>query len=289
MGIVNAVLLTSKIAPRWVTDAGSISTWGRIEDTLSVGEMDDPVLIDSIGAEYLSVRAQPMLSYVYEVPDETGVVGGVDYREGDTLTDPALRVIELQFSHAPDGRFVAKPTLSSKLEELARRNGKRIERLIAEGGGSSPVSAQPADTGSGIEAGKLDARQVTSWTWTTEDDLEVLWAEPDDEEGWQRYTIDEPLRLTEMHLECDFEDADGFQVADGPTRFRLLINDVAPVSIPLLGSIPIDVEVASNQTTATVPIFGGTILSKGDNVSVSVVSAGNHINGAVSLFGSRII
>jgi hypothetical protein len=288
MGIVNAVLLTSsKVAPRWVTDASSIAAWGRLEGTLAVGDVDDPALIDEIGAEWLSVRSQPMLSHVYVTADTPGQGAGVDYREGDTLTDPALRVVEIDFSHADDGRFVGKPTLSTKLQEAARRNEARIERLIAEGGGASPVSESVADTGSGIEAGKLGARQLASWTWTTEDDLYALTTDdPDDEETWQAYVVDEPVRLTEMILECNHLDGDGFPVATGPTRFRLMINGAAVVGP---GPSFYDVVVGSTEDRDSVSIFGTTFVRKGDRVAVRKISAGDHVNGSVQINASEVV
>lgn len=289
-GIVNAVLLLSKIAPRWVTDSGSISTWGRIEDVLSVGDMDDADLIDAIGTEYLSTRSQPMVSHLYQVPDVTGAVAGVDYREGDMLADPDLRVIDLAFTLADDGRLVGTPSLASKFEERARRSKARIDRLIAEGGGSSPVSSRPVDTGSGIEAGKLNPRTLTSWSWTTQEDLvNLITADPADPEAWQDYPIDEAVRLCEMVLECSHVDGDGTPVAFDETRFRLLINGTAPLSDPALGSIPIDVYVSDTEGRASVPIFGGSIVSKGSRVSVQKIGDGGHVNGSVTITASEVV
>jgi hypothetical protein len=287
VGIVNAVLLTSKIAPRWVTDSGSIATWGRIEDTLSVGDIDDPGLIDVIGAEYLSVRSQPMESKFYEIADVSGQVAGVDYREGDTLADPDLRVMELGFALEPDGRLVGRPALETKFEERFRRNAARIERLIAEGGGAAPVSARAADTGSGIEAGKLGPRQLTSWSWSTGEDLESLTtADPTDEETWQAYPVDEPVRLTEMVLECRHRDGDNEEVATGPTRFRLVING-SVVTGP--GPSFYDVVVEDDEDRNSVPIFGTTFVLKGGTVSVRKISNGGHVNGSVTIFASEVV
>jgi hypothetical protein len=290
VGIVNAVLVTSKIAPRWVVDSGSVATWGRLEDTIAVGNVDDADLVDAIGAEYLAVRSQPMVSHVYQVADVSGQVAGVDYREGDTIADPDLRVIDIAFAASPEGRLVGTPALATKLEERFRRNAARIERLIAEGGGAAPVSQSAALTGSGIDAGKLEARKLTSWSWTTQDDLSnLLTADPADPETWQGYPIDEPMRLCELVLECSHVDGDNVAVATGETRFRLLIDGVAPTSDPSLGSIPIDVFVDDNEGRASTPIFGGSIVAKGQVVSVQRVGNGGHVNGSVTIHASQVI
>lgn len=287
MGIVNAVLITSKIAPRWVTDAGSISTWGRIEDTLAVGDIDDPDLIDAIGAEWLSVRSQPMVSHVYQVADLSGQVAGVDYREGDTLAEPDLRVIDIGFTLSDEGRLVGTPALETKLEERFRRNASRIERLIAEGGGAAAVSQRAENTGSGIEAGKLGARQLTSWSWTTQEDLaNLVTADPDDEETWQAYPVDEPVRLTEMVLECSRIDGDGNVVATGDTRFRLVING-SVVTGP--GPSFYDVVVTSAQDRDLVPIFGTAFVRKGQTVSVRKISDGGHVSGSVTINACEVV
>jgi len=288
VGIVNAVLLTSKIAPRWVTDSGSITTWGRIEDTLSVGDVDDPDLIDVIGAEYLSVRSQPLVSHVYEVADVVGQAPVADFREGDTLADPELRVIDMGMSVADDGRLsIDSLELNTFLEERFRRNAARIERLIAEGGGAAPVSARAADTGSGIDAGKLQPRQLTSWSWSTGEDLESLTtADPTDEETWQAYPVDEPVRLTEMVLECRHRDGDNEEVATGPTRFRLVING-SVVTGP--GPSFYDVVVEDDEDRNSVPIFGTTFVLKGDTVSVRKISNGGHVTGSVTIFASEVV
>lgn len=291
MGIVNAVLITSKIAPRWVYNVSSINTYGVLEATLSVGGLDDPDLIDRIGEEFLALRSAPQISHTYQVADVAGQVAGVDYQEGDTLNDPNLRVIDLAFTMLPDGRVEGTPVLATKLEEQARRSEDRIERLIAEGGGNTPSSSAPADTGSGIEAGKLDARQLTSWSWTDSEDLDPLFQEElgEDEKGWQPFPVDTPLRLTELCVECDWVDENGVQVTDGDTRFRLLINDVALLSIGALGSVPTDVVVGPTQGSKTTPIYGGTILNKGDTVRVAVVTSGSHRNGSVTINCSEAV
>jgi hypothetical protein len=96
-GIVNGVLVVKKGEPIWVYSPLSVLTYGLIEGTMSVGEIDDDAVATTIADEWLSVRATPLESAVYKAIDVTDAVGGVDFVEGDTLADPALRVTEIAF------------------------------------------------------------------------------------------------------------------------------------------------------------------------------------------------
>jgi hypothetical protein len=286
-GMVNAVLVVRKGLPIWVFDFAAIVQWGRLEDTMSVGEIDDVGVATDIANAWLDVRSQPLEAAVYAAIDVDGAIGGVDYVEGDRLADPDLRVTEISFELRPDGQLSSTPTLASRLEENYNRNQAKVDRLIAEAGGTAPSTGRADETGSGIESGKLQARQVTSWSWSTEEDLfNLITDDPDDEEAWQPYPIDEPVRLTEMVLECQHLDGDGFPNASGSTRFRLAVNGVA-VTGP--GPSFYDVVVGSTEDRDQVSIFGTTIVRKGDTVSCIKITDGGHLNGSVTLMGSEVV
>ncbi len=286
MGIVNAVLMVSnKTLPRWVLDAASIAQWGRLEDTQSVGDIEDPATIDAIGAAWLAARSQPLVSHTVETHNTTGATAGVDYVESDTVTAPdgPARVMELAFTLAPTGRFTPVPGLNSPLEEQLRRTEAKLDRMIAAAGGASPVSNPATQTGSNIVAGRRDAWVIDRWSWRDKGELDPDYWDPEEEEvrAWQPATLEEPTVATSIVVDCDFDEA------TGPSTFIYLVNGVAPLSIPALGGLPITVTVPADSGHGEIPLFGATFLNKNDRPSVACIVNGGHTNGSITMNGAN--
>jgi len=286
MGIINAVLMiSSKTLPRWVTDAASITAWGRLEDTQSVGDIADHATIDAIGAAWLAPRSQPLVSHTVKTINTTGSTAGVDYLEGDTVTAPdgAARVMELGFQLAPTGRFTPTPGLNSPLEEELRRSDTKLQRMIAAAGGASPVSNPATQTGSNIVSGKRVARVVDRWSWRDSAELDPEYWDVDEEEvkAWQPATLEEPTVITSIVIDCDFEDS------TGPSVFVYMVNGVAPLSIPALGGIPTFITVPNGAGHGEVAMYGHNWLGKNDRPCVACVTNGGHTNGSVTMNGSN--
>ena len=285
MSLVNAVLVVSGTRPRWDLDTGSSGEWGRIEDCISVGDITDPATIDHIGEAYLAPRSQPLVTHVLELLNTTGAVAGTDYSEGDTVAAPAgtLRCTEIAL-RLDGGRFKPTPTLNSPYEELLRRADYQVERMIAAAGGASPVSSPPTETGSGVNAGKRTPRVIDRWSWRLPEELDPeYWFDVEEEENlkaWQPATLEDPTVVTSVVIDCDFDEA------TGPSVFRYMVNGVAPLSIPELGSLPTDITVEADEGHAEIAMYGHNYLGHNDRPSVSCIVNGGHTNGAITMNGA---
>ena len=279
MGIINAVLVMNGGFPRWVTDAGSITSWGRIEGTMSVGSISDPATVDALGAAYLLTRAQPIYSSTLQVASTTGAVAGVDYREGDTVSTDGttLRCVELAFNLAADGTMQATPGMISPLEQQVREADNKLDRMIADAGGATPISSPPIDTGSGVPTGKLNQRQVLQSSWQAATELA-------DATKWHDSPVSEPMRVAEIVLA-----AKDITATTGPTTFRLQRNGADLLSIPAFGSVPTEVTLTSSQTYKAIPVFGHTLFVKGDTLRLYPTVNGGHAVGSVTAFGTDAV
>jgi hypothetical protein len=272
-GLTNAVLIAWRDGYRWVTDPSSISTWGRIESFLSVGDVSDLSVVDAIGAEYLSARSQPRTSHVAEVEPTTGDVPGVNVDLGDTATvaGETLECVGLTYSWGTDNEDGLRkvPEFATRLDARLAESERAVERLIVAGGGRSAISAPPVDRGTDVATGKVRTVSVPPWSWNASEDL-------DDTSDWQPWTAEEPVRLTGWSVRCDASEA------DGTSTFRWRAYGAANNGL-------VTISLTSSQDYAFVPLYGYSVLVKGATLAPFVEANGGHKNGAVQFYGAEVV
>lgn len=283
MALCNAVLIRHKTGYTWVTDSVSIGMWGRIEGFLSVGEMDDPAAIQQVGIQYLEAHSQPTVSHVVEIA-RNGPVAGEDFDLGDTLTAGGtidLRCVGITYALQPDGTLRAVPELSSPRDEFEKQTARTIDRMIANAGGTSGASAPPISTGTSIKAGRVSTVKLDSWSWSDPSELDDPWdpeVEPGDGGSWgQPFEIEEPLRLCEWTINCEWQDRDEEQVTDGITRFQLYLDD-AP-----LGDLPFIITIGETEKEGRQPIYGPAVVMPGQLIRPVCLDNGGHHSGSITV------
>lgn len=281
MGIVNAVLVEYATDFLWVIDSASVAQYDRIEDYISV-DTRDAAVATAIGVEYLSRRAQPLVSHVVEISPD-GPKFGRDFDIGQTLTasaDTDLVVVGGSFELDPDGTWRRVPELSSPLQEAQARSNRVFDRLVAVAGGDARASAPPKDTGLQLEIGKLGTVTIPSWSWSSSDELDDQW-EPgvlpgDGGQFGQPYEVEEACRAYEWVINCEFEDNDGDQFTWGTSSFELYLND-APLSPPFIIDIP------ATEKHGRQDIFGPALLVPGNKLRPRNLVNGGHEGGSITI------
>jgi hypothetical protein len=291
MEVANDVLLVHDKGLYLYESALSVLAYGRCPGgSLHVGSINDPAILDQIGAAYLDGRTTPSDSRVVEVVPTYDF----DAECGDTITveGDELRVMEIAFSLDVTGRLRKVPVVSTPYEQAAARAERRVERLIAQYG-DSRSSAQIIDTGTQIPTGPVEPVELESWSWTDPTDLEPGWWDvaEDNPQAWQPHVVKKACRLVAMIAKADWAEPDGAdgltQITTGETAFKLIVNG-EPTVVPFVATLietnvddPTDPQVYGLQF-----ILGEAILNPLDTVSVAPINdpGGDHINGSVALW-----
>lgn len=284
--LCNAVLVIGQSQLVWVGDAASIATWGRIEGSISAGEISDIATLERIGAEYVAARAQPVVAHVVEIASN-GPKLGTDIQLGDTLTagsDSDLRVVGATWALDSDGELRGVPELETPLEALPDAADRKVRAIIDAYGGLAGASAPPVDRGTNIPAGKLRTSKMASWGWATAADLDNAY-DPTVEEGdggmWgEPHEVEEPARLYEWVVNCRTHDDDGLQLTFGTSRFELYIDD-APIDPPFV------IEVGELETRVAQQIYGPSLVVKGQKVRPVNLDNGGHEQGSVEVWATE--
>lgn len=269
----------------------SVLAYGRRPaGSLQVGSISDPVILDQIGAAYLSGRTNPSTSRVTEVVPTFDL----DCEPGDTISveGDTLRVMEIAYSLDPTGALRKVPVLSTPYEQARARAERSVERLIAQYG-DPRSSAQIIDTGTQIPTGPIDPVELESWSWTLPEDLDPGWWDVAEEnpQAWQPHIVKKACRLVALIAKADWAEPDGAdgltQVTTGETAFKLIVNG-APTVVPFVATL-----IETNLDDPTDPtvyglqfILGEGILQPNDTVSVAPINdpGGDHINGSVAIW-----
>lgn len=271
--LCNAVLVIHGRGMDWVTDAGSVATWGRMEDSISVGTLADAAAVQAVGEAFLAERSQPQTSTVARVQTiEGSPAPGVDYDLADTLTAgtaSGVRVLGLDYRMNGVGGFDVVPQLATKEQEGAREAERRLERMVAEAGGTSGSSATPIDFGTTIRPGKVATRNVREWSWRASDELDET------DVDWQPFVAPEPMRLYEWRVDCDNDEATGDSI------FEFRVNGVHDGLLNIV--------IGASETSASVPLYGYEVLVLNDVFRPRCSTNGGHTNGAVQLRAADIV
>lgn len=286
--IANDVLLVHDRGMYLYESPLSVLAYGRRPGgSLQVGSISDPVILDQIGAAYLTGKTNPAPSRVVE----TVSTFDLDCDPGDTITveGDTLRVTEIAYSLDRSGELRKVPVLSTEYQEYRKRAERTLDRLIRENGEGSRASARIIYTGTQIEPGPIDPVELESWSWTEGDDLVAELWDTDRPRPWQTHVVKKACRLVALIVECDWADPDGSggltAVATGDTSIKLIINDL-PTVVPFVATVPsINPTDSSNPKVWAIQyILGEALLNPLDRVSVAVTEAGAHVNGSAALW-----
>lgn len=279
--LCNAVLVIGKTQSVWRVNAGSISTYGRIEDSVATPDIDDLPTLEAIGDQFLELYAWPTESYTVEL-----ISDAPDVELGLTVTledQPNVQVVEKAFTLDSTGRFTSLPILSTPLQELLKRKKTFMDRMIQAVGGTFGTTARAISLGSGVDTGKVNTRKLESWSWSTHEDLDNPW-DPDTEDFdggtfGHPYEFEEPARLYEWVINCRVEDDDGEPLTVGNTIFELYLND-APMSPPFF------IVLGPSDTQGRQFIYGPAFVSKGHMMRPVNLENGGHEQGTIQLLGA---
>lgn len=291
MEIGNEVLLVHDKGLYLYESALSVLAYGRRPaGSLQVGSIDDPAILDQIGAAYLDGRTNPAESRVVEVAPTFAL----PCDPGDTITveGDVVRVTEIAYSLDPTGALRKVPVVSTSYEQTRARALRTVDRLIADYGDTANAS-QIIYTGTQIPTGPIEPVELESWSWTAPEDLYPGWWDVamDNPQAWQPHVVKKACRLVAMIAKADWAEPDGAdgltQVTTGETAFKLIVNG-APTVVPFVATLietnlddPTDPQVYGLQY-----ILGEAILNPLDTVSVAPINdpGGDHINGSVALW-----
>lgn len=268
MALTNAVLVRHKTGMTWVIDSASIAEWGRIESFLSVGDIDDPVLIAQIGAEHLATRAAPKETNTVEViPVDLTDLPGYAFGVGDTLEDPfgdTPRCVGIEYQMDEQVGTLRTPELRSRGDESVNRSGLAMARLINQAGGGSGASSTPIDLGTTIPVGKLGEISVPPWSWNSTTNLLG---------DMQPWPADRPMRLYEWEINADSS------TATGDTVIKWIVNGADP-------PVPFIITLGSSDDFGSQAIFGAAFLKFGDLLQPVVLEVGGHTKGSIAFRAS---
>jgi hypothetical protein len=289
--IANDVLLVSDTTMTLVESPLSVLAYGRRPGgSLQVGSITDTVILDQIGAAFLTGKTNPLSSRVSEVVPTFDL----DCEPGDTITveGDVLRVAEMAFSlDQATGRLRKVPVLTSAYELDRQRGQRTVERLIAANGNSS-ASATIIDRGTQVASGPINPTELESWSWTDGADLDVGWWDVAEEnpQAWQPHIVKKQCRMVAIRVLCEWAEPDGAdgiaQVTTGETKFRLKVNsDVLWQGIPFVVTVPEinPVDDDDPEVYGLLYVLGEGTLNVNDVVSVAPELNGEHINGSVQL------
>lgn len=277
-GIANALLVQGARSQVWVTNPTSISTWGRIEDTISIGEVADTATLTAVGNAILNIHSQPRTSTTVEFLGNTGVPG-FDFKVDDSLSlddgvsTQTVRCKGITYTWDINTNEVVStkvPELSSPLDAAESEVNRSIERLIANSGGSSLASSAPLSLGTDIPIGRVKVVDTTPWSWATSDDLDY------NPTGWQPWVCTSPLRLLTWMVQADKS------TATSNSKFRFWVNGV--VANPLL-----TLEMSASETYDRVEMYGYAVLYRDDVIYPACTKNGGHSNGSIQFRTSEII
>lgn len=268
--IVNAVLGVWADGVRWRQDAGSISTYGRFADSVSLGSMTDLVAVDEALDAYLAANAYPTVSVVGEVVDATGKTAGVDYGVGDTLTvaGETQRCSGLTWTVKRNGDLVPMPEWESPVLIRRRERERAYERQIAmfDSPASSAILSKDPLTLIGRPASD-------EWTWSWSDDIEDALNEVDPDKPWQVKQVDHTQRLWEFSIECDPNDL--------PDAWGDTIVTIMKDGVELHTAYR--VKLTTVKARDALQIWGYETVFAGDRIQVACIEAGGHVDGAITL------
>jgi hypothetical protein len=294
--IANDVLLVHDKGMYLYESPLSVLAYGRRPGgSLQVGSIDDPAILDQIGAAYLEGRTTPPESRVVEVAPTFSLACD----PGDTITveGDVVRVTEIAYSlDQLDGRLRKVPVLSTAWEQNRERAMRSVERLIATYG-ESKASAQIIDTGTQIPTGAIEPVELESWSWTDPSDLDPGWWDVAEEnpQAWQPHVVKKACRVVGVIAKADWAEPDGAdgldQVTTGISEFRLIVNGQ-----PLWNSIAfiatLDETNTDDPTDPTIAgiqyVLGEGLLKPTDTVSIAPQLNGNHTNGSVSIWAVEV-
>lgn len=289
--IANDVLLVSDTTMYLYEDAASIAEHGRRPGgSLQVGSITDETTLDQIGAAYLTGRTDPLPSRAVEVSP----LVDFDAEPGDTITVEAtsgLRVTEVGFGLAPDGRLRKQPAVESPWQIAVRRGRRLADRLVAELG-ESKAASRAVDTGRpGVDAGPVEPVEMESWSWRDPGELDPEYWDVAEEEvkAWQPYTAKEASRLVALIVVADWAEPDGAdgldQITTGESEFLLLRNGVA-TSPPFIATLPeTNLDDPTDPTTFGIAyILGEGYADPKSRWSVACITNGGHANGAATIW-----
>lgn len=266
MPLVNAVRVVTSKRRRWVEDAASIATYGRLEAVLSVGELqhDTNDAVDAIGAAYLEAHASPLESVVADVD---GAVG-LDVGDTATVAGETLRVVGLTKSVEPDGTFRVVPEWSSLLQEAQFDRERVVERMIARYGGGFAAAATLFGGIEKLEGGRIG--EIDGMRWSSQSLLDL------EDEPWPVWKVEKPGRMYEFTINgLSYDDEEMEQIAFADTIIGLSVNGT--LITPFFATL------GEMEDEASFPLYGYAFLYQDDEVWPVVGQDGGHENVSITV------
>ena len=273
MSLVNAVRINHPTGRTWVTDAGSIAAYGRVEEALTVNDEVSLEDVQRLGEAHMAGRTEPAESVEVTATPDSLVPGG-DYELGDTMdvNGSEQRVVKWSRSLGETGFWgAAKPQFSSRADEKRLRADRAFQRLLdAQGGGSVNATAAPSKVD--IELGAIKKFESLKWSWYDSADSgsrTVL----DDPTTWHDEHITQVCRAAGILCTVDYDGATGwshFELFKNGSEWNPLFEVVMDATPPL---IPF----------AYIRLFGYEFLYPGDILTWRCTVNGQHRQGALSI------
>lgn len=268
MPVTNALLIRYKDGFAEVTDATSITAYGRREGFLSAGSATTQSDAEFVAAERLAAEKDPetqitaKLEFAYNestnLPYRGFGIGDIVASDDDTGTND-YRVVGLTVREDDHGGVEWVPELSA-LEDYWDTRAENTLRRMSNGtlGGRSLSASPTPDSGAGIPTGKLQVSQVATFSWSGE-----VAAEQSGPFYFQRTT-----RLTKVVIAAE-------AAGTGTTTIALQKNGTTFQSENLTSS---DVEEWQG--------IGGQFFTHLDALQIECTAAGGHNKVVVTVYGT---
>lgn len=256
------------------TDATSVTANGVRPTSVEIGTVADETAAQEILQGYLDAYSEPLVSLTADVVPITGAVAGIDYTIGDIV--PTLGPLEdvktvgLTWTLDEGGELEATPEFDSLLAVRQRDTLRSIQFQVAKF--DSPATAQILAPDLKIANGRVNT-ESQSWSWSG--DIDTALSDRDDPDApWQPWSPTRAMRIYMFEVQIKYEDlAD----ATGDSIFELYINGTL-----VSGLLNLTLDTTTHEARVWVSPFLGYVLPS-DQISVACTTAGNHVDGTVTV------
>lgn len=263
--MINAVRVDHPRGSTWVTDATSISTYGRFEAIISTSDDLSDADIQRRGQAVMAGKLSPAVSI--QADPVIGDVPGVDFVTGDyvTVDGEEQRVVDIQWRmDRTTGEWEPPtPTFSTAWERRLLDADRAFDRLVrAQGGGAVDAAANPERSLVPVEP----VQSIETLSWSSYDSAasgsrDVL----DDDTPWAGKSVQRLSRMAGIYFDADFTSATGNTVvqlwkngSEWSSLFRITIPSTTP------------------SPWIYTPTYGYSFIEPGDVLAPRVTSNGQH-------------
>lgn len=166
MAITNALLVRWASGFTWVTDAASITSYGRREGYVTIGGATSPDVVGRVALAVLAKRVAPEVSVTAALEPAGGDVPYVNFGVGDTVTAPnetgaaaPVRIVAMGVAEDAEGHPTFVPELGAVAVPRQRDRDRWLKSMLNGSLGGTVAAASPS--GASASPSATSARETT--------------------------------------------------------------------------------------------------------------------------------